>query len=208
VPQASEPWTSRDYTQVLFAVYNGQITLPRLGNPKTAVVFAKLIDRGNVDQLMASPLTTALKRDQILIILATTGELRGRYGYSVSLGDDVQSELVQIQAFRLYLIGRLALLDAADGQAVCRIGHSCGNAIFTAMSGTLDTLAERKVFTAEQRLMLIQDLNEQYPMIRVKLSKAEHLETTTRIATIVADEREPRVKSALAIVLEAAIRDN
>ena len=207
LPQ-SGPWTSGDYTHVLFAVRNGQITLPRRDNPKTAAFFAKLIDRNNIDQLMASSLASAKKRLQILIILSTTGELRGSYRYSVSLGDDVQGELVEIQAFRLYLTGRLALLDAEDGETACPTSYKCDNAVLTTLSGTLDSLADGRVFTSEQRITLAQAFGDQYATIRTKLTEAEHLEITTRLAAIVADESEAEVKGILAAALQSAKSGN
>ena len=114
LPPASGPWSSADYVEAIFAVQNGVITLPRQTNPKTQALFDRLIDRGNIEALMAAPLSAAEKRRDILIILSATGEFRGRYGYAVALGDDVEGELVAIQIFRLYLIDRLATLDIAQ----------------------------------------------------------------------------------------------
>lgn len=205
---ANEAWTSRDYISVLFAVQNGQITLPRRDNPRTAAFFAKLIDRSNIEQLMATSMATMGKRDQILIILGTTGELRSRYGYSVSLGDDVENELVEIQEFRLYLMGRLARLDAEDGWTGCPQGQRCDNAVATALAGTLDTLANHRVFTIKQRVALSHALTEHYPAIRMKLTKAEHQEITSRLAGIEANESDGELKGALEAALQAARRGN
>src|SRR5947207_9771706 len=88
---AQGPWTSRDYVQAIFAVHNGDITLPRRGNPKTEAFFDRLVDRGNIELLLASSRTVEEKSGQVLIILSATGEFRGRYGYAVALGDDAQN---------------------------------------------------------------------------------------------------------------------
>ena len=110
MPPVEGPWAPSDYVEAIFAVQNGRITLPRRGNSKTEAIFDRLIDRGNIDQLMAGAESAAKKRQQILLILSATGEFRGRYGYAVALGDDVQNELIDIQIFRLALIDQLAAL--------------------------------------------------------------------------------------------------
>lgn len=198
---ASGPWSSGDYVEAIFAVQNGLITLPRQGNPKTEAFFGRLVDRGNIDLLMAAPLSAEEKRRNILIILSATGEFRGRYGYAVALGDDVQGELVAIQIFRLYLIDRLATLDLQDEVARQR----CANAIATALSGTLDTLAEASRFTIDQLLALSSALERHYPVIRTKLEPEEHLGIVDRLQAIAATESDPALKPALALAL-AAVR--
>src|SRR5262245_63094439 len=55
----SGPWSSRDYVEAIFAVHNGVITLPRQANPKTRALFARLIDRANIEALIAGPLGEA-----------------------------------------------------------------------------------------------------------------------------------------------------
>jgi hypothetical protein len=197
---AGGPWTSGDYVQAIFAVQNGLITLPRESNPKTRALFGRLIDRGNIERLMAAPLSPAEKRRDILIILSATGEFRGRYGYAVALGDDVQSELVAIQIFRLYVIDRLTTLDTQDHAERTR-GNS---AIATAISGTLDTLAEAPLFTTDQLLALSAAFRQHYPAIRIKLEPHDHRIIVQRLQRMAAEESNPRLKSALASALAAA----
>ena len=194
------PWTSGDYVQAIFAVQNGVITLPRQGNPKTKAYFDRLVDRGNVDHLMAATLAPAEKRGDILIILSATGEFRGRYGYAVALGDDVHEELVDLQIFRLFLIDRLAMLDKQDGGVQVR--H--GSAIATALSGTLDTLTEDQKFTNDQLVALSHALARHYPVIRTKLAPEEQRETMRRLAAIVLRAKDPALRSALSGALAAA----
>jgi hypothetical protein len=197
----SGPWSSGDYVEAIFAVQNGVITLPRQGNPKTEAFFDRLIDRGNVDILMAAPLSPEEKRRNILIMLSATGEFRGRYGYAVAVGDDVQGELVAIQIFRLYLIDRLATLDMQDEFATRR----SANAIATALSGTLDTLAEAPLFTTGQLLALSAALERHYPAIRTKLEPQEHEDILRRLEGMANAEADPALKPALAMAL-AAVR--
>jgi hypothetical protein len=196
----SGPWSSGNYLEAIFAVHNGLITLPRLGNPKTSMFFDRLIDRGNIEAVMAAPLSQAEKRRDILIILSATGEFRGRYGYAVALGDDVQGELVAIQIFRLYLIDRLATLDMQDEAEKIR----CSSAIATALAGTLDTLAEGPLFTTDQLLALSTALGRHYPVIRTKLEPEEHQSILQRLQGMAAAQSDPALKSAFAGALAAA----
>jgi hypothetical protein len=197
----SGPWSSGDYVEAIFAVQNGLITLPREGNPKTQAFFDRLIDRGNVDIVMAAPLSPEEKRRNILIILSATGEFRGRYGYAVALGDNVQGELVAIQIFRLYLIDQLATLDMQDDAQRQR----SANAIATTLSGTLDTLAQAPVFSTEQLLALSSALERHYPAIRTKLEAEEHQDILERLQRMAETEADPALKPALVTAL-AAVR--
>ncbi|WP_162914010.1 hypothetical protein [Taklimakanibacter lacteus] len=201
---ADGQWTSGEYVEAIFAVHNGAITLPRLGNPKTQAYFDRLIDRRNIESLMASPLAQAEKRRQILTILSATGEFRGRYGYAVALGDDVQNELTQIQIFRLYLIDRLAALDLSDASA----GKCCSSAIATTLQGTLDTLAEAPAFTSDQLIALAQALARHYPMIRTHLSAEDHMAIRGRLERMTRAESDPGLKTAFAAALAAARSGN
>jgi hypothetical protein len=198
------PWTSSDYVQAIFAVHNGDITLPRRGNPKTEAFFERLVDRGNIELLMTSSGTVEEKSGQVLIILSATGEFRGRYGYAVALGDDVQNELVEIQIFRLYLIDRLAALDMLDRTGRTRIN----SAIATTLFGTLDTLAENNVFSQDQRVALGLALALHYPAIRVKLDGPERQAIAIRLAGMAAAENDPALRSAFGAALVEAGRGN
>lgn len=200
LPPAQGPWTSRNYVEAIFAVHNGGMTLPRRGNPKTQAFFEQLIDRDNIEALLASPLSLAEKRRQILIILSATGEFRGRYGYAVALGDDVKAELVAIQIFRLYLIDRLVGLDMMNGAGA--------SAIATALSGTLDTLTEAQLFGIDQLLALSSALERHYPAIRTKLDAEEKTAVALRLQGMVAAESNPALKTAFAAALAAARRGN
>jgi hypothetical protein len=204
MPSASGPWASQDYVQAIFAVQNGLITLPREANPKTRALVDRLIDRGNIESLMAAPLSRAEKLRNILIILSATGEFRGRYGYAVALGDDLQSELVAIQIFRLYVIDRLATFDIEDAAEKTR----CNSAIATAISGTLDTLAEAPLFTTDPLLALSAAFRKLYPAIRIKLDIQDHLLIVQRLQTMAVEERDPRLKSAFAGALATAKSGN
>ena len=194
---ANGPWTSRDYVQAIFAVHNGDITLPRRGNPKTEAFFDRLVDRGNIELLLASSRTVEEKSGQVLIILSATGEFRGRYGYAVALGDDVQNELIQLQIFRLYLIDRLAALTALDRSA----GPRLNSAIATTLSGTLDTLAENHIFSRDQRVALGLALALHYPAIRPTLEAPQRQAIATRLAAMSTDEDDPVLRSAFAAAL-------
>lgn len=193
------PWSSGDYVEAVFAVENGLITLPRQGNPKTVAFFDRLIDRSNVDIVMAAPLALEEKRRNILIILSVTGEFRGRYGYAVAVGDNVQGELVAIQIFRLYLIDQLATLDRQDDAERQR----SANAIATTLSGTLDTLAQGQLFTTDQLLALSSALERHYPAIRTKLEPQEHQDILQRLKRMAEAEADPALKPALATALKA-----
>jgi hypothetical protein len=201
---ASGPWSSTDYVQAIFAVQNGVITLPREANPKTRALFGRLIDRGNIESVMAAPLSPAEKRRNILIILSATGEFRGRYGYAVALGDDVQSELVAIQIFRLYVIDRLTTLDIQDDAERTRRN----GAIATTISGTLDTLAEAPLFTTDQMLALSAAFRQHYPAIRIKLDAHDHQIIVQRLQRMAVEESDPRLKSAFASALATAKSGN
>lgn len=194
---AQGPWTSRDYVQAIFAVHNGDITLPRRDNPKTEAFFDRLVDRGNIELLMASSRTAEEKSGQILIILSATGEFRGRYGYAVALGDDVQNELIQIQIFRLYLIDRLAGLTLVDRAP----GPRLNSAIATTLSGTLDTLAENHIFSRDQRVALGLALALHYPAIRARLDGPHRQAIATRLAAMSTGENDPVLRSAFAAAL-------
>jgi hypothetical protein len=196
-PPASGPWSPGDYVEAVFAVHNGVITLPRQANPKTKPFFDRLIDPGNIEALMAAPLSQAEKRRDILIILSATGEFRGRYGYAVALGDDVQGELVAIQIFRLYLIDRLARLDIHDDAEKRRRD----SAIATALSGTLDTLGEAPLFTTAQLLDLSAAFGRHYPAIHIKLDANDHRDIVQRLQKMAAEQSDPALKSALAATL-------
>lgn len=199
-PPLIGPWTSGEYVEAIFAVHNGAITLPRRGNPKTEAYFDRLIDRANIESLMTGTLPEAEKRRQILTILSATGEFRGRYGYAVALGDDVENELVQIQIFRLYLIDRLAALDMPDGEAMKR----CTSAIATTLQGTLDSLAERPVFTPDQLVQLAEALAEHYPLIRMRLAPEEYQAIDGRLERMALVEKDPALKRAFAVALKPA----
>jgi hypothetical protein len=209
LPQ-SGPWSSGDYVEAIFAVQNGVITLPRQGNPKTEAFFERLIDRGNIETLLAAPLSAKEKRSDILIILSATGEFRGRYGYAVALGDDVQDEFVAIQIFRLYLIDRLASLDIKDEETGCMLESDkrCVSTIATIVSGTIDTLAEKQNFTNDQLIALSSALAQHYPAIRTKLGEGERRRTTERLRGMAALESDPELKSALNVALKAARSGN
>ncbi len=204
VLEASGPWNSGDYVEAIFAVHNGAITLPRRGNPKTEAYFDRLIDRGNIEALMTGALAVEEKRRQILTILSATGEFRGRYGYAVFLGDDVQNELIQIQIFRLYLIDRLARLDMPDLATLQRRS----SAIATTLQGTLDTLAEASVFTSDQRFALAEALSLHYPLIRMQLSSEEDQAIARRLERMAMAESDPALRSALAAALAGDGRGN
>ncbi|MGE3875999.1 MAG: hypothetical protein AB7F74_23845 [Parvibaculaceae bacterium] len=204
MPPASGPWSSADYVEAIFAVHNGVITLPRQANPKTRAFFDRLIDRGNIEAVMAAPLSAAEKRRDMLIILSATGEFRGRYGYAVALGDDVEGELVAIQIFRLYLIDRLVTLDIQDEAEKTRRSA----AIATALFGTLDTLSEAPVFTTDQLLALSAAFARHYPVIRIKLDTREHETILRRLRKMAAQQSDPRLKSALATALATARSGN
>lgn len=204
LPPPHGPWTSRNYVEAIFAVHNGGMTLPRRGNPKTEAVFDRLIDRDNIEALLAAPLSLAEKRRQILIILSATGEFRGRYGYAVALGDDVKAELIAIQIFRLYLIDRLAGLDMMNEADT----KSRASAIATALSGTLDTLAEAPLFGIDQLLALSSALERHYPAIRTKLDVEEQMTVTLRLQGMEAAESDPALKTAFAAALAVARRGN
>ncbi len=203
-PPASGPWSSKDYVQAIFAVLNGVITLPREANPKTRALFGRLIDRGNIENLMAAPLSQADKRRDILLILSATGEFRGRYGYALALGDDLQGELVAIQIFRLYVIDRLATLDTQDHAGRTR----CNSAIATTISGTLDTLAEAPLFSTDQLLALSAAFRQHYPAIRIKLDAQDHQIILQRLQRMTAEESDPRLKTAFASALATAMSGN
>lgn len=194
------PWAPSDYVEAIFAVQNGRITLPRRGNPKTEAFFDRLIDRGNIDRLMAEADNAAAKRQQILLILSATGEFRGRYGYAVALGDDVQNELIDLQIFRLALIDRLALIE--DAQACC------GSAIATTLHGTLDTLAEAGIFPNDKLIMLARALAASYPMIRPRLARPDHDALLARLKSLTARASDPGLRSAMAAALTAAGQGN
>lgn len=194
------PWTSGDYVSAIFAVLNGTITLPRRGNPKTEAFFDRLIDPGNIERLLAEAKPVDEKRRQILLILSTTGEFRGRYGYAVALGDDVQSELIEIQMFRLYLMGRLVSLDSTQS--------CCSSAIATALLGTLDTLAEARDFPAGQVITLIRRLAKAYPAIRPGLAEPQHEAIAARLDGLMASATDPALKAALAAAQAAVRRGN
>lgn len=204
MPPVEGPWTPSDYVEAIFAVQNGMVTLPRRGNPKTSALFDRLIDRDNIDTLMAAAASPGEKRQQILLILSATGEFRGRYGYAVALGDDVQNELIDIQIFRLALIDRLAALAMPD-QAAWQRGTS---AIATALHGTLDTLAEPSVFTSDQLFALASALARHYPVIRTRLSAEEEGAIARRLEGMAVRETDPGLKSALLEALEAARHGN
>lgn len=194
------PWAPNDYVTAIFAVQNGKITLPRRGNPKTEAFFDRLIDRDNIDQLMAGADSISEKRQQILLILSATGEFRSRYGYAVALGDDVQNELVDIQIFRLALIDRLALIEEAQA--------CCGSAIATTLHGTLDTLAEAHTFPSDKLIMLAQALAASYQVIRPRLAQLDQDALIARLEGLIAREADPGLHSALAAVLKAARHGN
>jgi len=198
------PWTSSDYVRAIFAVQNGVITLPRRGNPKTEALFDRLIDRANIDRLMAEEASPTAKRQQILLILSATGEFRSRYGYAVALGDDVQNELIDIQIFRLALIDRLATLDMPDQATWQRLT----SAIATTLHGTLDTLAEAPIFTGDQLNALAAALARHYPMIRTRLSAEENSAIARRLERMAVSESDPGLKSALLAALKASRHDN
>lgn len=207
MPSATGPWSSEDYVQAIFAVQNGLVTLPREANPKTKALFDRLIDPGNIDALMAAPLSEAEKRRDILIMLSTTGEFRGRYGYAVALGDDVQSELVAIQIFRLNLIDRLASLHIAEEKTGCMVEtdgeNRCLSAIATIVSGTIDTLGEKQIFKNDQLVALSVALTRHLPAIRARLGVDERLRTAKRLQQMAASESDPALKSALSATLTA-----
>jgi hypothetical protein len=194
------PWTSSDYVEAIFAVENGVITLPRQGNPKTDALFDRLVDRSNIETLMASAVAPEEKRREILIILSATGEFRGRYGYALALGDDVRSELVAVQIFRLYLIDRLATLGMQDDLA----RRHNADAFATALSGTLDTLADTPLFTTDQLLPLCAAFRQHYPAIRTKLAAQEHQDILARLQKMAAKQSDPMLKSAFTTALRAA----
>lgn len=200
MPPVAGPWAPSDYVEAIFAVQNGMITLPRRGNPKTEALFDRLIDRGNIDRLMAGAESPAAKRQQILLILSATGEFRGRYGYAVALGDDVQNELIDIQIFRLVLIDRLARLGMPD-QAIRQRSTS---AIATTLHGTLDSLAEGPVFSSGQLIALASALARHYPTIRTRLSAEEDRAIARRLEKMVQSEGDPGLKSALLAALRAS----
>lgn len=204
----SGPWTSGDYVEAIFAVQNGVITLPRQGNPKTEAYFERLVDRGNIDALMAAPLSPAEKRRDILVILSATGEFRGRYGYAVALGDDVANELVALQIFRLYLIDRLASLTIKDEDTGCMPeqigGKSCASTITTIVAGTLDTLAERQGFKNDQLAALSGAFALHYPAIRKRLGPEDRARVKEQLARLLARESDPALQSALNQALSVA----
>ena len=207
MPPASGPWSSKDYVEAIFAVQNGLVTLPRETNPKTKALFDRLVDPGNIEAVMAAPLTQAEKRRDILIMLSATGEFRGRYGYAVALGDDVQSELVAIQIFRLNLIDRLASLDIAEEKTGCMVDtdglNRCLSTIATIVSGTIDTLGEKQNFRNDQLIALSAALTRHLPAIRSRLKAEERRRAAERLQLIASGESDRALKSALAASLAA-----
>jgi hypothetical protein len=149
---------------------------------------------------MRGPLSLAEKRRQILIILSATGEFRGRYGYAVALGDDLKNELVAIQIFRLYLIEQLAHLDMPEQTD----GRRCASAVATTIFGTLDTLAEMRLFSTDQLVALSLAFERHYPAIRVKLDRKDQMALMLRLEGMAADERDPALRTAFTAALAAA----
>lgn len=206
--EAGTPWTPGDYLTAIFTVHNGGMTLPRRGNPKTEATFERLIDRGNVEALLAAPLSVEEKRRDILIILSATGEFRGRYGYAVALGDNVTNELIQLQIFRLYLIDRLTTLKVTAVATGCFADQQgCTGAVATALFGTLDTLSETQSFTQDQLMPLARAFAAHYPAISPALGLEERAIITGRLGKM-AGAADPDLRVVLEIILREARRGN
>lgn len=197
-PSPHQPWTTREYVDFYFAHYNGNRALPHLRDVDTSLLFRRVVNRENVARIVQSNAPWRRKQLDVATILATMGEVRGAYGYAVFVGEPLQEELAQIQAFILFLIDTAVKLDATGS------GPSGRSAWKTAVWNALASLAERDSYSTEQIAFLSAALNAHYPQISSILTGSDKKEFCARIATIAAAERDAVTREAHLSLLRTA----
>lgn len=197
-PAADRPWTQADYVNFYFSHYNGNQALPHLRSAPTKAVFARLVDQGNVERILAAPQPDAEKLRQVALILSITGEARAAYNYAVALGEPLQQELTQVQIFALYLVDVSVRLTGAVPDRRWR-----SSAWKTTLFGVLLSLSERDVYSTAQRMAFTDALAEYYPGIEPALNATDRRQFHDGIASLIAAEPDADMRAAQTRLLRA-----
>jgi hypothetical protein len=201
-PSPHENWTRADYVDFYFAHFNGNRALPHLRSEDSARLFNHIVNKQNVLRILGSSASDQLKRNELAVILATMGEVRAAYGYSLFVGEPLQEELVKIQSFMLFLIEASVRLQA--GQARERAASSAWKTTFW---NVLDSLNERKIYSGRQIAELAAALYEHYPQLAAILTASEKQQLRSRIAEMATTEPDAEARQALAELLDI-VRSN
>jgi len=195
-PEPGRPWNQGDYVDFYFMHFNGSQPLPYLRKEPQKAVFERLVDRANIDRIVAADASIAQKIRQVDLILAITGEARASYNYQVALGEPLQQELTDIQVFALYLVDVAAEL-AAEG------GRPPSLSWATTYSGVVHSLSEYSIYSTRQRQQLAEALFEHYPALGPSLNGDERQELKATLAHAMAGETDEDVKAVQVRLLKA-----
>ncbi len=164
----SMPWTSNDYVDLYFRIYNGHVPLPHLRAEKQKVLFNHLVDPQNLVRIQSAALSGDDKLRQLNIILATLGSYRARYNYAVFVGEPLEQELAMVQAYQLQVLSSMARLSSA----ISPTGASHPSWI-TMIGGVIDAVENRKTYSPAQSAMMADAMARNYPIIAAVLTHDE-----------------------------------
>ncbi len=185
----SRCWTSEDYVDLYFQQFNGQVPLPHLRSPEQKALFEHLIDPCNLSQIAEQPVSNEEKLRQLRIILASLGNFRAAYEVAVMVGEPLEHELAEVQAYSLQAAAIAAGLGNEDNKA----------AWVTMVAGVLDSIGNTGRYTPSQAILMADAVSLHYPAISEALNSADRERLRTKVQKLA-------VKSSNSGLLQAIAR--
>ncbi len=158
---AAGPWTSAEYTRQYSLHYLGKVPLPHLGSAEQALLFRQLVDRRNIELIVASPETIDGKLRELRKILATVSAYRASYNLAMIYGEPLDEELTRVQAFALEVAAAVSVLTMQQGEQT----YSAHEALTTQIAGVIQSISEEHRFSGDQRAALAEAIVRRYPEI-------------------------------------------
>ncbi len=160
------PWTSRDYVDLYFRHYNGQVPLPHLRQDAQKTLFNHLTDPRNITRIAEAPISQDEKLRQLRIILAVLGAYRAAYNVAVIIGEPLEQELTLVQAHSLQVAATLAgLLRKPPGAG------NASSAWATLVEGVILSIDDSEHYSPAQSAILADAVALHYPAIAAVLTE-------------------------------------
>lgn len=192
-PAATINWTAEQYTAFNFTHYNTNLALPHLRTSESRALFERLVSRDNVEAIVAGLASHDAKMNELGMIIAAMGGVRASYNYAVIVGEPLQEELTQVQAFNLYLLGTYA--DLAGGDISTAPSSS---AMKTAFIGVVQSMSEESNYSAAQITTLSDALARRYVVLSALFNEPERQNLERQVSTLRDRQSDPGSRNALA----------